>query len=230
MAATAMRFSTMINISADLLRAVSAKTNTDRKQILSNCLQHTGELDESSTAAWKRLFELYYTPDLGEIKYYTEYISRVYIDYHPTPQYRHTICFHLELISGEKDVAGKRYLAGEGRNERINGGRALRYAIDDQIVEWRKLHPLNPADMCPVAHIPLDSDAQVDHVPPFHILVKQWLQITPGVTWHSSKMKKSVYELDEPYKTSWQAYHRVHATLRYLSVEGNKIAHKGWGC
>jgi hypothetical protein len=106
----------------------------------------------------------------------------------------------------------------------------MRSAIDDQITEWCKSHPLDTHEICPVAGIPLGSDAQVDHVPPFHILVKDWMQIISGVTWHRSKSQKSVYELDEPYKTSWQDYHRARATLRYLSAEGNKIAHKGWGC
>lgn len=216
----------MLNIVADLQRVLAARTMTERMTILSSCIkQYEGELDEASVTLFKQIFDKYYTPDDIEYKYAPDVILRVYIASHPTPEYAHTKCFQLDISDGTRDVATYKRLAGSNRTKAQNLQRAMRHAIDDQILEYRRTHPLNPEELCPIEGIPLGETAQVDHVPPFHVLAKQWLQTSPHVKCHVSKTDRSVYELDEPYKSSWQDYHRRHATLRYLSVEGNKRAH-----
>jgi len=102
--------------------------------------------------------------------------------------------------------------------------RGLRYAIEPQIIEFRNENALNPHDICPVLNIELGSDAQVDHIIPFHKLTEYFLAKHHGITYYYS-IKNKNYIIEEPHRSKWIKFHQKHAKLRYVSKEGNKIAH-----
>jgi len=181
------------------------------------------ELSDADNERMKDMFEAYYTPDLGERKYTRVEIDRFYINKHSIYG---TKCFHIRLKDGVCDVATLKRLSGENRTHVQNLTRALRHAISPQIEEFRIRNLLQPLDICPVENTPLGMDAQVDHYnPTFRELVKNWLSENPDPTIHIHAILDSIYELDEPYKTSWILYHNQHANLRWLSKNGNKHAH-----
>jgi hypothetical protein len=60
------------------------------------------------------------------------------------------------------DTSIKR-LSGGNRNDKANLIRALRNAIEPQIIDFRKTNPLNHNNICPVTNGILGLDAEVDH-------------------------------------------------------------------
>jgi hypothetical protein len=196
-------------------------TITGRKQYLKQLLR-SGNLSPDDITCLKDWFERYYTPDIGQAKYHTEDIDTFFI---ASSGRFNTLCLHIRLKDGtDTDVSSDR-LAGERRSQYENRIRALRTAIEPQIELFRQTHPLCPTDICPIENIPLGVDAQVDHYnPPFHILVKEWLDeinVKPSAIYSAG-----VYRFEEPYQTQWIQYHKTYANLRWLSKEGNKKAHR----
>jgi hypothetical protein len=105
--------------------------------------------------------------------------------------------------------------------------KALREVVDSQIMEFKVQHPLQPTDICPIMNNPIGVNAEVDHVgKTFKNLTEEWLHHHPGVKPKSHPTIHSSYIIDEPYCSSWYNYHKDHATLRWLSYEGNRIAHR----
>lgn len=115
-------------------------------------------------------------------------------------------------------------LCGQQITEKQIIQRGLRYAIEPQIRDFRDANALNPTDTCPVLNIELGPDAQVDHIIPFHRLTEYFLSKHPDITYYYS-IKEKNYIIEEPHRTQWIKFHRKNAKLRYLSKEGNKIAH-----
>lgn len=203
---------------------LSCTTIKGRKEILQAFLQRApvGALSVDEDRIIKELFHRWYEPDAGERKYRPEEILNFFVGVHPV---YHTKGFHMTLCTDVHDVATLRRLAGEGRTQTQNLIRALREAIRPQIETFRYENPLVPTYICPITGSALGHDAQVDHYSPtFRELVKEWrsglADTEPAV--HSSKTHKSVYELEEPFHTSWVTFHKTHAVLRWLSKEGNQ--------
>ena len=214
----------MIDIEGDLKNALQGKTIVERCNMLRKCLSVCGTLNNASKRCWIALFDKYYTPDIGETKYALESIKEVYIQAHPQ---HGTHCFCMELADGTRCFASYKRLAGASggkRTQTTNLVRALRHAVYDQIIAFRAANPLNPDDVCPVLKTSLGEDAEVDHAIPFAILKDDWFKD------HSDA--KEVYEnhayalKDKALEESWKTFHATHAVLRYVSKEGNKVAHK----
>lgn len=115
-------------------------------------------------------------------------------------------------------------LCGQQITEKQIIQRGLRYAIEPQIRDFRDANALNPLDTCPVLNIELEIDAQVDHIIPFHRLTEYFLSKYHGITYFYS-IKEKNYIIEEPHRSKWIRFHRKNAKLRYVSKEGNKIAH-----
>lgn len=208
-----------------LQESLNQTTIIGRKRLLQKFLKEhgPGELTDEEDSVLKKLFENFYTPDIGQSKYTQEEIQRFYIG---KGSYN-TTCFHLRLYNGFDDVATLKRLSGENRTNVENLRRALRYTIEDQIQSFRMSNPLEPNDICPVLQIPLGNDAQVDHFnPTFSQLLKDWIKENPLPVVVPGPKGSSIYILEEPYEKSWKDFHKKHAHLRWLSKKGNMIAHK----
>lgn len=178
-------------------------------------------LSDIDNTLLKEIFDMFYTPDIGESKYHPSEINYFYIDYHPIHK---TKCFHIKLINGDITVATLKRLSGSNRTQTQNITRALRLAIQPQIDLFKLNHPLIQTDICPIKHIPLGHDAQVDHyLPTFSTLVKNWLKDNQNPQIHT--IKGFGYELDEPFKSNWISFHASNSKLRWLSKLGNQTSH-----
>tara|TARA_B110001469_G_C9517430_1_gene257648 strand:- start:54 stop:698 length:645 start_codon:yes stop_codon:yes gene_type:complete len=209
-----------------LNEAYIGKTQTIRKKALtlflnSHCL---GELNENELKIFKNIFNNYYTPDLGETKYSIDEIYSIEIkQLHKYRQFR--------LIVNDINIpCGIKWLAGASRTSVNKVSQAGRLTIEPQIKDFRKNNKLNINDICPVKGIKLGYDAEVDHVIPFNKLLKNFISVSNITIDGLSKFvyfdkcsEKRLFK--EPYKTLWYDYHKNNAELRYLSKEGNKIAH-----
>lgn len=209
-----------------LNEAYNGKTQSIRKKALSQFLNShcLGELNENELKLFKNIFDKYYTPDLDEIKYSIDEINSVEIK--QVDKYR-----QFRLIVNDMNIpCGIRWLAGASRTSVNKVSQAGRITVDPQIKEFRKNNHLNINDICPVKGIKLGYDAEVDHVIPFNKLLKNFITVSDMTI---DELSKYVYfdkcsekrQLKEPYKTMWYDYHKNNAKLRYLSKEGNKIAH-----
>jgi hypothetical protein len=211
---------------ATTLRSIQdATTKKKRKEILQSYLRThpVGEISEEDSDIMKCLFDEFYTPDTGQRKYPSDEIEKFYIGFGRF----NSVCFHIRCKNGIEDVATIDRLSGSNRTPKANLLRALRYAIEPQLEEFREANTLDPTALCPIEHIPLGFDAQVDHFnPTFQQLVDDWLKKNkdPQIKW--GPRASSIYLLEEPYQTSWITYHKQKANLRYLSKEGNKKAHR----
>lgn len=205
---------------------ITTKTQKDRKLLLSNYLKNNGigELSESESKHFKQIFSKYYSPDEGEDKFNPWNISIVSIDYNGWNNKN----FNIKINNNWYPTSIQR-LSGGNKNEKSNLTRALRQAIEDQIQNFRNTNTLNPFDTCPVIpYQKLDIDAQVDHTIPFHKLKDCWMNVvmnTDEKIKYSYNLDKMNYVLDSPWCEYWQTYHLNNAKLRWVSKEGNKIAH-----
>jgi hypothetical protein len=92
-------------------------------------------------------------------------------------------------------------------------------------MDFRIVNPLSVEDICPVTGEKLGSDAQVDRLLPFHILVDGWSQNNKDPTF-SYSFDKMDYMLGEPFLSDWADYHSEEAVLRWISKKGNTHVHK----
>lgn len=200
---------------------INTKTKKDRKKMLSDYLKSNkcGELDDDETKHFRQIFSKHYTPDNGEDKFNPFSISKVSIKIDNwNKKY-----FSIQVNNIWYPTSIQR-LSGGNKNESLIFSRALRSDINEQIKIFRNTNPLNPNNICPIMNKPLNLDAEVDHIIPFHKLKDDWL--------YNEKMYSCSYNFDlmdytlnEPYRKKWQDYHLNNAKLRWVSKEGNKIAH-----
>jgi hypothetical protein len=201
---------------------INEKTITSRKSLLSNYLKNNnvGILTENEGIFFKHIFQKFYTPDNEDIKFNVGQISNVSIK-----KNRGNKCFSI-LVDNIWYPTSIKPLSGSIRNENRERTRALRNAIEPQINNFRVCNPLKPNDICPVTNKILDIDAQVDHhQKPFHILAEEWLKDNNNISCPYD-LDKFDYILQEPHLTSWFNFHLEKSTLRWVSKEGNKYAHK----
>lgn len=201
---------------------INEKTIKNRHSILSNYLKNSnvGILNENDALWIKHIFEKFYTPDKQYTKFKASQISNVSI---VKDNYGNK-CFCIYVNDTWFPTSIKR-LAGGNRNDKANLIRALRNAIEPQINEFRKNNPLNPTNICPITNETLGLDAEVDHQIPFHILAEEWIKNNKNIS-YIYNLDKFDYILQEPYYSSWFNFHLEKSILRWVSKEGNKIAHK----
>ena len=201
---------------------VNEKTIKSRQLLLSNYLKNNnnGLLTEFETVYFKHIFEKYYTPDDKEIKFNTKDILNVSIQ---KDNYGNK-CFTIFVNNIWYPTSIKR-LSGSNRSEKYNLNRALRNSIEEQIITFRNLNPLNINNICPIKNIKLGFDAEVDHEIPFYILAEEWLKNNKNVK-YKYNINNFNYDLQEPYHSLWYNFHLENAKLRWVSKEGNQVAHK----
>ena len=133
----------------------------------------------------------------------------------------------FNLYNGDMHSISIAHVSGKSQTEFAYICSMFRREIQHQINSYRMHNALNSTDICPVAGIPLGLDAEIDHVIPFHILVRDWIKHhnieedeLPNIVIHR--------EVNVKYKQSWIKYHLDNAQLRYLSYKGNRVAHIGY--
>ena len=205
-----------------LENVIDEKTIKNRHLIMSNYLKNNnvGLLNENDTLLFKHIFEKFYTPDEQYTKFSASQISNVSI---MKDNYGNK-CFCIIVNDTWFPTSIKR-LSGGNRNDKANLIRALRNAIEPQIIDFRKTNPLNHNNICPVTNGILGLDAEVDHKIPFHILAEEWIKNNKDIS-YIYVLDKFDYILQEPYYTSWFNFHLEKSILRWVSKEGNKFAHK----
>lgn len=144
-------------------------------------------------------------------------------------RFRRTRHFMIYRTDGTStDVSFKSPI--EGRNPRRDRLEALRRAIEDQILEFRrKAFDSEERILCPLRGVPITPKSyHIDHEPPviFVRLVDQWLElqameledleITPPTD------NQIVTEMtNEVQISSWRNFHKERAKLRLLSPRAN---------
>lgn len=204
---------------------INEKTIKNRHSILSNYLKNNnvGILNENDALWFKHIFEKFYTPDEQYIKFNVLQISNVSI---VKDNYGNK-CFCIFVNEIWFPTSIKR-LAGSNRNDKANLIRALRKSIEPQINDFRKNNPLNPTNICLITNEPLGLDAEVDHQIPFYILAEEWIKNNKNAS-YIYNLDNFDYILHDPYYTSWFNFHLEKSILRWVSKEGNKIAHNLYG-
>ena len=199
---------------------INEKTIKSRRALLSNYLKNNkiGILTEHEALHFKQIFGKFYIPDDKYIKFNINLISNVSI-----VNNRGNKCFHM-CVDNIWYPASIDRLSGSNRTEKENLKRALRNAVEEQINNYRILHPLNINDTCPITNNKLGFDAEVDHQIPFHILAAEWIKDNKHI-YYIYDLNKFEYILQEPHYTQWINFHLEKAILRWVSKEGNKIAH-----
>ena len=197
-------------------------TIKNRHIIMSNYLKNNkvGPLNKNDTLLFKDIFKKFYTPDEQNTKFSASQISNVSI---MKDKYGNN-CFHI-LVNNTWIPTSIKRLSGGNRNDKANLIRALRNAIEPQIIDFRKKNPLNHNNICPVTNGILGLDAEVDHKIPFHILAEEWIKNNKDIS-YIYVLDKFDYILQEPHYTSWFKFHLEKSILRWVSKEGNRIAHK----
>jgi hypothetical protein len=150
---------------------------------------------------------LYYTTD-GEAK--IETIADVRIS---SENSWNTPCFQIYDGTVWHSVSLDRLAGAKPKN---NLPAALRNAIQSQIDDFRNSSP--KPELCPLTGKQIGLLAEIDHVIFFTELVRSW-GVSPTISYNTTKQ---MYELDEPYLTSWRIYHKEHAQLRWTSMAGNR--------
>jgi hypothetical protein len=205
-----------------LNQVINEKTIKNRHALLSNYLktQPIGELTEPEKNDFKHIFSKYYIPDNDVEKFPASSIINVAIKSDKWNKKYFSI-----YVENEWHPTSIKRLAGSNRTEHQNLIRALRNAIEPQIIDFicNKVS-LNPENICPVTNKKLGTDAQVDHEIPFHILAEDWLRLRAlkDVTYVYDALQMN-YVLTT---SEWFNYHLTNAKLRWVSKEGNKYAHK----
>jgi len=205
-----------------LALGINEQTIKSRRELLSKYLKNnnTGCLTEREEVYFKHIFQKYYTPDVEYEKFDIKFITSVSIVKDSYCRNCFSIC--VNNIWYPTSIVR---LSGSNRTEKANLIRALRYAIEEQINNFRRSNTLNPTELCPIIHDKLGLDAQVDHQKPFHILADEWLKKNTNVS-YLYNIEKFNYVLQEPHLENWLKFHLENAILRWVSKEGNKTAHK----
>ena len=196
-----------------------------RRKILKEYLHSTnkGEIPETEKDVFKKIFSTYYTTDEGQVKLAEEEIEKVRIGEDPEWKKR---CFEI-YCNGDWWPASIKKLAGSTTSWKANRTRAMRNAIQPQIVAFKTENPLDPNANCPVVkESKLGVDAEVDHSPPntFSKLANDWLKNNSNCDKKSFEYDNTIraHVLNEPYKSQWMTYHQTNVQLRWASKEGNR--------
>ena len=202
-------------------KALDEKTITKRQSILRDYLKthNIGILNDKDSITFKHIFEKYYAVDEGEEKFNSSQICCVSI---VKDKYNNK-CFNIIVNDVRYNTSIKR-LSGASISQNLNITRAMRYEIECQIKEFIENNPLDINLLCPITGYKLGKDAQVDHVVPFHTIRDVFLlNNKPNVVYDTSKFNYVIE--NKEMADSWKEYHRDKAVLRWLSKDGNKIAH-----
>lgn len=193
-------------------KILKSKNITKRLKNLSEYLNSNaiGQLNEKESEKFTELYDLYYTPDGSENKIKIETVSIEYSEW-MKKQFRLN-----DNLSDSCTCSIKRLAGGSKPSFELMRNRAFRQAIEEQILDFRKKNKLDKKKY--------GDDAEVDHIIPFNILVKEYLECSNNV---SFKYNKSItnYELDECCKKDWQMFHLYNAQLQYLSRKDNSISY-----
>lgn len=196
------------------------KIKQRRKKILSDFLHDSVNLtflNPSNLKWFKQIFQKFYDPDETDVKLTDSEILNVHV--------RTGIYGKKAFYINDKIPASIDRLSGSRRGSATKLSRALRCAIQSQINNFKEVFPLQKHHICPVTKKTLRGDAQVDHYnPPFHVLKTIWLRENqnPKVYFDNQVCN---YVLKQPYLERWKQFHLENAQLRWVSKEGNKIAH-----
>lgn len=199
------------------------KTINSRKNILSNYLKNSEVnyyLNDSELLNFRKIFEIYYTPDDNEEKYDSESIKKVCVKINE--KNRAYKGFSI-LVDNKWEPTAIIRLSGSKRTEKRILRRALRTGIQIQIDDFKKNNPLNIDEICPITNLKLNYDAQVDHEIKFRDLADEWIKKNKKIPYKYNR-EISDYILEEPYLKSWREFHLRNAKLRWLSKEGNMIS------
>jgi len=207
-----------------LNQVILTNTKSGRNTLLSNYLKkNSGLLNEEETNYFKIIFDLYYTPDNGEEKYNIDDIISVKIGKNKSYG---GCCFYIFINDIWKPTSIKK-LAGTIINNNLIITRALRFAINEQILDFIHKNPLDVTQICPLENKPIGYDAQVDHVIPFSVISEKWLENnTININNMRYDFNQNNYFIDSPFQEDWYNFHQDNAKLRWISKDGNKYAHK----
>ena len=211
-----------------LKQVLIEKTITARYNLLSNYLKNNelGPISDSESRYFKEIFNNFYTPDNEYEKFEIDNINNVSIVLNSYGKK----CFSICVNNIHYPTSIKR-LSGSNRTKKMNLRRALRNAIKEQINEFKLANPLDVNACCPIITTQLlNPDAQVDHETPFHKLADEWINNNKinnnKIDYYLYDLNDFDYVLQEPYLTNWREFHYQKAKLRWVSKDGNKIAHK----
>lgn len=206
-----------------LKQVLIEKTIKARYALLSDYLNNNtiGPISDSESNYFKEIFKNFYTPDNIYNKFKTDDISKISIVLNNYGKKCFSIC-----VNNEYYPTSIKRLSGSNRTKNINLKRALRNAIKEQIEDFRLENPLDVNANCPIIKTQLlNEDAQVDHEIPFYILADEWIKDNKNIS-YLYDLNIFDYVLQEPYLTKWRKFHYEKAKLRWVSKNGNKIAHK----
>jgi len=200
---------------------IEAKTITLRRALLSKYLKDNivGILSSDDRDKFKTIFDKYYQCDY---KVDVDRIESVHIH---VDTYANRY-FSIKLDNNEFMPCSITRLSGSNSKPSVKQERlkAMRNDINAQMLDFRACNKKNVNEICPIAKIPIGQDAEVDHLITFKKLAEDWMTLNPNATYQYNNRQLS-FSLDEPYKTSWQDYHKANAKLRWLSKVGNRTAH-----
>lgn len=201
---------------------LTEKTIKKRYSILQEYLKNNeiGILNKKDSITFKHIFQKFYTPDDGEIKFNIDDICCISVVRNKYAKK----CFNIIVDDIRYHTSIKR-LSGSVVNKNLNLTRAMRFLIEDQIMDYIKMNPLDQNMLCPITGYKLGYDSQVDHIIPFHKIAKKWLSKNDNVSVKYDINKFNYIIEDINLSNSWKNYHLVNSELRWLSRDGNKVAH-----
>lgn len=200
---------------ASLKKILELKLIKDRKEILSNYLKENpiGDLSIEDRNIFIEIFDRFYTPDNEEQKIKVKEVEIVRAAYS-------TKCFY---INRKYNCSIKKLAGSKAKKNCLTI--AMRNSIKQQILDFKELNKLNENSICPILKCPLGLNAEIDHETPFYILKNDWLKNEgKNAKYYYCNIEKE-YILEKEFFKSWNNYHFKNAKLRWLSKEGNKIAH-----
>ena len=133
--------------------------------------------------------------------------------------------WHIKLVfedDTEDSVSYMSCLTGKIKNSTIPQklNEALRNAVQPQIQEFKQSHPEKKCELCGTLEA---QDYHVDHVKLFCTLTEEFLSFQSDIPETFGKqadslgvMRTCFWDRHQAFSEEWQAYHKQHATLRWL--------------
>lgn len=136
-------------------------------------------------------------------------------------------CFEINLIKNDntiEDISYNSCITGKHKTQKQELAEALRYAVQNQILEFRSKNLHKCCDICKKSTTGI---LHIDHVIEFHKLVENFHQHNKhnipnefeDVNDGTNRYK--ITKKDEQYEKDFQAYHQTHAVLRPLCKHCN---------
>jgi hypothetical protein len=203
---------------------LNEKTIKKRHLLLQQYLKNNnvGILNEKDSIIFKNLFSKFYTPDDNEQKIDSKDICCIHI----VKNKYNLKCFDIILNNNIRYHTSIKRLSGSSINKNLNIKRALRHEIEYQIFDFINENPLNITLLCPITGYKLGKDSQIDHEIPFHIIASHFLKDNENIEVEYDVENFNYVIKDRKLAEKWKTYHKKIAVLRWLSKDGNKIAHK----